>query len=56
MVDIADAQYRIHEFRCKLLTRGINAEPIENGASMTALNGRNFCYDEWNPRYSPPWL
>ena len=26
--DVMDAQSRLHEWRCKLITRGINAEPI----------------------------
>lgn len=51
--NVEEAQDRLHEFRCKMVRRGINAQPSENGANMTALNGMNFCQDEWNNRYSP---
>jgi hexosaminidase len=54
--DVEEAQDRLHEFRCKLVSRGIQAEPSENGANMTALAGKNFCQDEWNPRYVAPWV
>ena len=30
--DISDAQARLHEWRCKLIARGINAEPIGSAA------------------------
>ncbi len=53
---IEDAQIRLHEYRCKLLERGIPAEPIENGANIKVLGGKTFCPNEWNPRYSPPWI
>ena len=55
VTDVDDARERIAEFRCKLLTRGIGAEPITNGGSSTELAGHNFCEQEWNPRYNPPW-
>eukprot|EP00591_Stephanopyxis_turris_P002865 CAMPEP_0195523298 /NCGR_PEP_ID=MMETSP0794_2-20130614/22304_1 /TAXON_ID=515487 /ORGANISM="Stephanopyxis turris, Strain CCMP 815" /LENGTH=543 /DNA_ID=CAMNT_0040653265 /DNA_START=50 /DNA_END=1681 /DNA_ORIENTATION=- len=55
VTDVDDARERLHEFRCKLLNRGIGAEPITSGGSPTQLNGHNFCAQEWNPRYSPPW-
>ena len=53
--DVDDARFRIHEFRCKLIARGINAEPITNGGSPTELNNRNFCPTEWVPKYARPW-
>jgi hexosaminidase len=55
VTDVNDARYRIAEFRCKLLDRGIGAEPITNGGSSTELEGHNFCPQEWNVRYTPPW-
>ena len=48
--DEDDASRRIHELRCKLLNRGINAEPILNGGY-----GQSWCETEYNPRYAPPW-
>lgn len=54
--DIVDAEERLHEFRCKMIARGINMEPIENGANIIALGGKTFCREEWNPRYSPIWM
>ena len=38
--DLSDAYDRLHEFRCKLLKRGIPAEPLRPG----------FCDDEWHNR------
>jgi hypothetical protein len=55
MNNIEEAQVRIHEFRCKLLKRGIGAQPIENGANMTAPAPVPFCDDEWNVNYNPLW-
>lgn len=49
------ARGRLHEFRCKLLERGIPAEPITNGGSPTELSGHNFCPKEWVPHYVTPW-
>lgn len=46
---------RLHEFRCKLLARGINAEPITNGGDRDELNNHNFCPQEWVPTYNRPW-
>lgn len=53
--DVDDARVRLHEFRCKLLTRGIPAEPITNGGNEQELNGHNFCPKEWVPSYNRPW-
>lgn len=55
MNNIEEAQVRIHEFRCKLLKRGIGAQPVENGANMTAPAPVPFCDDEWNVNYNPLW-
>jgi hypothetical protein len=50
--NIDDARTRLHEFRCKLLARGINAEPITNGGDRDELNNHNFCPQEWVPTYN----
>ena len=54
--DVDDARRRLHDFRCKLLARGIDAEPITNGG---AARGRGepdaFCPMEWVPKYTRPW-
>lgn len=55
VTDVDDARHRIHEFRCKLLNRGIGAEPITNGGNADELSGHNYCEQEWNVRYTPPW-
>ena len=51
--DTSDAQIRLQEFRCKLLKRGIPAEPISNGGAPPA-NGA-FCDEEWKFEYDPPF-
>mmetsp|Transcript_42112 Transcript_42112/g.82721 ORF Transcript_42112/g.82721 Transcript_42112/m.82721 type:complete len:441 (-) Transcript_42112:324-1646(-) len=48
-----DAQIRLQEFRCKLLQRGIPAEPISNGGAPP--EGGAFCEQEWMGTYTPPW-
>jgi hypothetical protein len=53
--DVNEARFRLHEFRCKLLARGINAEPITNGGSSIELDNHNFCPQEWVPKYQRPW-
>jgi len=53
--DVDDARRRLHEFRCKLLARGIGAEPITNGGNRDELDNKNFCPMEWVPRYVRPW-
>lgn len=53
--DVDDARRRLHEFRCKLLARGINAEPITNGGQASELDNHNFCPLEWTPHYVRPW-
>ena len=55
VTDVDDARVRLHEFRCKILARGINAEPITNGGNRDELKNHNFCPQEWVPHYSPPW-
>ena len=54
--DVDEARLRLHEFRCKLLDRGINAEPITNGGNAAELNNHNFCEHEWVPNYKRPWV
>jgi len=54
--DVNAARFRLHEFRCKLLARGINAEPITNGGNRDELHNHNFCPEEWTPKYERPWL
>ena len=50
--DVNQAQVRIQEFRCKLIERGIPAEPIANGGSGGEFS---FCEQEWQPTYLTPW-
>ena len=57
--DKVDAQARIHELRCRLLDRGINAEPIgqctDIGGGCTGTGPQffpgkaGFCPREWVP-------
>ena len=51
--DVKDAQVRIQEFRCKLLQRGVPAEPISSGGAPPP--GGAFCSPEWYAPYNPPW-
>ena len=51
--DVEDARRRLHELRCKLIARGINAEPITNGGNPAEPAA--FCPQEWVPKYSRPW-
>ncbi|KNC82225.1 hypothetical protein, variant [Sphaeroforma arctica JP610] len=44
VTDIEDATLRLQEFRCKLLTRGIQAE---------SLGPNNYCIEEWDVSKSP---
>ena len=62
--DLADAEARIHEFRCKLIDRGINAEPIgicgnegcNSPLSPVRVPGyAGFCPTEYVPAYQPPF-
>jgi len=55
VTNVTDARARLHEFRCKLLARGINAEPISDGGTMLELDGHHFCPYEWQPNYHRPW-
>ena len=50
-----DARHRLHELRCKLLARGINAEPIANGGAPKE-GVAAFCPQEWVPKYDRPWV
>jgi len=52
--DVDDARRRLHELRCKLLARGIGAEPITNGGQYPKEPAA-FCPQEWEPRYVRPW-
>eukprot|EP00043_Microstomoeca_roanoka_P004994 m.53038 g.53038 ORF g.53038 m.53038 type:complete len:523 (-) comp12750_c0_seq1:250-1818(-) len=51
--DVNEATPRIHEFRCKLIARGINAEPALDGNNNGGL--LSFCNKEWIPAYQPPF-
>ena len=53
--DVDDARHRLHELRCKLLARGINAEPIANGGAPKE-GVAAFCPQEWVPKYDRPWV
>jgi len=62
--DLSDAQARIAEFRCKLIGRGINAEPIgtcgnegcNSDLSPVRVPGYGgYCPMEWQPTYHTPW-
>ena len=62
VTSLADAQARLHELRCKLLGRGIDAEPIgicgnqacdDKGAQRVPGRG-GYCPREWVPAYAPP--
>jgi len=54
--DVDDARHRLHEFRCKLIARGIPAEPITNGGDADELENHNYCEQEWVPNYKRPWV
>eukprot|EP00053_Salpingoeca_punica_P022505 m.214626 g.214626 ORF g.214626 m.214626 type:complete len:531 (-) comp35968_c0_seq1:184-1776(-) len=50
--DVNDARARLHEHRCRLLDRGIPAEPVANaGIEMNMA----FCPREFNFVYQPPF-
>ena len=53
--DVDEARVRIAEFRCKLIARGLPAEPITNGGSTSELGGHNYCPHEWEAAYRTPW-
>jgi N-acetyl-beta-hexosaminidase len=58
VTDLADASDRLHELRCKLIKRGINAEPIVNGGRPSEQGSAQviqYCDGEWDPHYTPPW-
>lgn len=46
VTDVTDATARLHAFRCRLLTLGVNAEPP---------SGPSYCDIEFQPTYFPPW-
>ena len=43
---VDDAAPRLHAHRCRMLSRGLPAEPA---------NGPSFCPQEWVETYTPPW-
>jgi hexosaminidase len=45
VTDPVDAAARLEVHRCRLLARGITAEPI----------GPSYCVQEFEPPYAPPW-
>ena len=70
VVDLRDAERRLHGWRCALLSRGINAEPIgtcsvnaqrvggptlQEWCQYQAPGYGGFCPDEWEPVYAAPW-
>jgi len=46
VTNATSAAPRIHDQRCRMIARGLPAEPA---------NGPSFCPTEWSPAYSPPW-
>jgi hexosaminidase len=54
VTDIGDAAVRLHELRCKLIARGIDAEPIINGGRPQG-GATQYCDGEWDPHYTAPW-
>lgn len=44
--NVTEATPRLHDFRCKLIKRGVNAEPP---------SGPSYCDTEYVPLYQPPW-
>lgn len=44
--NLTDAAAKLQAHRCRLLARGIEAEPP---------NGPAYCPQEWVPAYTPPW-
>ena len=57
--DTDDAYQRLQEWRCKLMQRGIPAEPIMNGGAPqsggVAAASDSFCTQEWQFDYNQPW-
>ena len=60
--DLADAQARLHEWRCKLINRGINGEPLgtcgnegcnSNLSSIRLPGYGGYCPNEYAPPYTP---
>ena len=57
--DITAAKPRLHHFRCQLLQRGIPAEPISPGGSISGVplqadNAPGYCTREYDFEYLPP--
>jgi hypothetical protein len=52
VTDIDSARDRINEHRCKMLARGLSAEPLASGAAYGAYA---YCPQEFFPVYQPPW-
>ena len=68
--NLTDAERRLHEWRCMLLTRGINAEPVGTcSVNAQRVDGPTlqdwcqyqvpgyggYCAAEWEPVYNAPW-
>ena len=52
VTNVLDAQTRLNEFRCKMVNRGIPAEPMVSGAAYPNFA---FCENEYLAPYNPPW-
>ena len=48
--DVGEAEFRIHEFRCKMVKRGSQAEPIINPNLASG-----YCEEEFLYEYRPVW-
>jgi hypothetical protein len=70
VTNLTDAEMRLHEWRCMLLGRGINAEPIgtcsvnaqriggpslQQWCSYQVPGFSGYCPNEWEPVYKAPW-
>ena len=65
VTDVADAEQRLHAWRCRLLRRGLPTAPVNGGiatggdgmhisAGPTSFGG-HCASGPWEPRYEPPW-
>lgn len=70
VTNLTDAEMRLHKWRCLLLGRGINAEPIgtcsvnaqrvggpslQQWCSYQVPGFSGYCPNEWQPVYNAPW-
>jgi len=65
VVDVADAQVRLHAWRCRLLARGLATAPVYGGvpsgargtanATATTTFGNHCEEGPWEVEYSPPF-